>query len=348
MDGRILLRRLLQSSTPTIYIDGDPEENSTVIIPSTPKPVTHTLKSCDHIDTDYDVALAIICAMSFIFGIIYTFFGYRFFKAVMFLTGFIFISVLTYLILSEQDILPLGGEIGVAVGAGLILGIITMLVQYIGLFLTGFQFGLSIAMCILVVLEQFYHPTTRWIPIAILCGVGLFFGVLTLKFQKTFTVLGTSIFGGALMISCLDYFIEKFTMLIYIWERAKGDLSDHVCWYSWVLLGCWPFCFIVGTVAQWRITGQGYDHRDTSVGRKNKKVSLQKVRKRQHEPDTQSRYRHLYKARRTTGDVISQSYLQNIQERFSPSLKRHSHTPIPTEPSQTELDSASTTLTQIT
>lgn len=75
MDGRILLRRLLQSSTPTVYIDGDPEENSTVIIPSTPKPVTHTLKSCDHIDTDYDVALAIICAMSFIFGIIYTFFG---------------------------------------------------------------------------------------------------------------------------------------------------------------------------------------------------------------------------------------------------------------------------------
>jgi hypothetical protein len=41
-------------------------------------------------------------------------------------------------------------------------------------------------------------------------------------------------------------------------------------------------------------------------------------------------------------------YMQNIQERFSPSLKRHSHTPIPTEPSQTELDSASTTLTQIT
>ena len=41
----------------------------------------------------------------------------------MFLTGFIFASVLTYLISSEQEVLPLGGEIGVAIGAGLILGL---------------------------------------------------------------------------------------------------------------------------------------------------------------------------------------------------------------------------------
>lgn len=343
----LMLRKLLQS-TPTMYNVENQEENSTVIIPTTTQIVTWKKKSCDHIDTNYNVALAIICAMSFIFGIIYTFFGYRFFKAVMFLTGFIFASVLTYLILSEQDVLPLGGEIGVAIGAGLILGILTMLVQYIGLFLTGFQFGLAIAICILVVLEQFYHPTTRWIPIGVQCGVGVVFALLTLKFQKSCTILGTSIFGGALMVSCLDYFIEKFVILIYVWERAKGDNSDPVCWYSWVLLGCWPFCFIVGTVAQWRITGQNYDHRDATQGKKSKTVSLQKVRRRQQEPDTQSRYRHLYKARRTTGDIISQSYMQNIQGRFSPSLKRHSHTPIPTEPSQTELDSASTTLTQIT
>lgn len=194
--------------------------------------------------------------------LLFYFSGYRFFKAVMFLTGFIFASVLSYLLLSEHDVLPIGGEIGVAIGAGLILGIITMLVQYVGLFLTGFQFGLSIAICVLVILEQFYHPSTRWIPIGILFGVGLIFALLTLRFQKSFTILGTSIFGGALMVSCLDYFIEQFVIMIYIWERAKGDYSTPVCWYSWVLLGCWPFCFMVGTVTQWRITGQGYDHRD--------------------------------------------------------------------------------------
>jgi hypothetical protein len=40
-----------------------------------------------------------------------------------------------------------------------------MLVQYIGLFLTGFQLGLAIAISILIVLEQFYHPSTGWINI---------------------------------------------------------------------------------------------------------------------------------------------------------------------------------------
>ena len=71
---RVMLRRLLQSS-PTMYSVGDEEENSTVIIPTSPKSFMTIEKSCDHIDTNYNIALSIICAMSFIFGIIYTFFG---------------------------------------------------------------------------------------------------------------------------------------------------------------------------------------------------------------------------------------------------------------------------------
>jgi hypothetical protein len=43
-----------------MYSVGDEEENSTVIIPTSPKSFMTIEKSCDHIDTNYNIALSII------------------------------------------------------------------------------------------------------------------------------------------------------------------------------------------------------------------------------------------------------------------------------------------------
>lgn len=188
--------------------------------------------------------------------------GYRFFKAVMFLTGFTFATVLVYTICQEEDALPPEGNIGVAVGAGILCGLVTMLIHYVGLFLTGFHFGVALGTGVLIIVEQFVHPETKWIPIGVLVGVGIVFALLSLKFQKALTILGTSVLGGALMVTCLDYFIEMAAMMQYVWERIKGDHSQPLCWYSWIILGCWPFCFVVGVLVQWRITGMGVNHRE--------------------------------------------------------------------------------------
>ena len=68
--------------------------------------------------------------------------GYRCFKAVMFLTGLLFGSVVVYHICLSEAILPALGNAGVALLAGVMFGLITMLVQYVGLFMTGFHTGL--------------------------------------------------------------------------------------------------------------------------------------------------------------------------------------------------------------
>ena len=92
--------------------------------------------------------------------------------------------------------------------------------------------------------------------------LGIVFGLLSLKFQKGCTIFATSMIGGALMISCIDYFIEHLALLSYIWERVRDVPSASLCWYSWVIMGCWDFCIIVGSITQWKITGRGYDHRE--------------------------------------------------------------------------------------
>ncbi|CAE1177755.1 unnamed protein product [Acanthosepion pharaonis] len=300
---------------------------STLFPPNTTTTSLRDSPRCDKISYDYEIIPAVVCSMCFLFGIVYTFFGYRFFKAVMFLTGFIFGTVLVYIICFEEDILPPEANAGIAIAAGIICGLITMLVQYVGLFLTGFHLGIGLSTGVLVTVDQFYNITNKWIPIGVLIGVGILFALLILKFQKAGTILGTSIFGAALMVTCLDYFIEKFLIINYVWESIKVTDSMPPCWYSWLVIACWPFCFIVGTFTQWRITGQGFDHHERTLvnnvsaakyrspsaeevdvlhNKRVRKVNLQRIRAKQRRDQQHSRYRHLYQVRRFNGDVISQ------------------------------------------
>ncbi|ELU05665.1 hypothetical protein CAPTEDRAFT_184147 [Capitella teleta] len=308
---------------------------------------------CDDISMNYDVAPAVICAVCFVFAVLYCFFGYRFFKATMFMTGFIFGGLVTYLICLEENLLPLEGKIGASLAAGVLCGLITMLVQYVGLFMTGFNFGLLLAVASLIVLEQFTHPSTKWIPIGTMFGSGLVFALLVLYFQKSLTILGTSLFGAALLMGSLDYFIEMHLMVNYIWERIKAEEATDVCWFSWLVLALWPVAFLVGTVVQARVTGRGFDHHEAVHTRRRRKVNLKRVRRREERRDPTaaasssappprratgdtpvstpgSRYRHLYQIRRVNGDVISQSFIHNMQHCLSPGCLR-----IPTDYQQT-------------
>ena len=180
----------------------------------------------------------------------------------MFLTGFILGSVVTYLVCIEEQLLPLVGKLGVTIVIGLLVGLITMLVQYVGLFLTGFCLGGLLGTASLVIMQQFYRPSTLWLCIGIIFLTGLLFAGLILYFQRGLTMLGTSLCGAALITVCLDYFIEKFMLVEYVFECMKNTTSVQVCWFSWVIMGLWPALFFLGCLTQWKITGKGIDHRE--------------------------------------------------------------------------------------
>ena len=52
------------------------------------------------------ILFILVCSLYFLFGIVCTFLGYRCFKMIMFLYGFIFGSIVVYLICAEENLLP--------------------------------------------------------------------------------------------------------------------------------------------------------------------------------------------------------------------------------------------------
>jgi len=289
-----------------------------------------TLDYCNEhlkIIREYDPYTATVCAIYFVFGVVCAFFGYRCFKAIMFLYGFIFGSIVVYLICVEEKVLPEWSNAAIAISAGLLFGLITMLVQYVGLFMLGFHSGLLAGLVGLCCVELYYVPPTAWLTLGVLLATGLVFALLTLYFQKSLTIFGSSFYGGAVLMTTTDFFIQESLVLDWVWERVKVDriidkniqILDTIpkCWMAWAISAIWPFIFLLGLVVQSCCTGRGTHHEESLPQVKYTKQDLNETK----EERKQRKYRYLYQVRMCHGDVISQvnrpisgKYVQHLDE----------------------------------
>uniref|UniRef100_A0A8C1UKU7 Transmembrane protein 198 n=1 Tax=Cyprinus carpio TaxID=7962 RepID=A0A8C1UKU7_CYPCA len=252
------------------------------------------LFSCDEdIERRYEVVPSVVCSMCCLFGIIYCFFGYRCFKAVMFLTGLMFGSIVIFMLCYKERVmdtqLSVEASVGIGLGIGTLCGLVTMLVRSVGLFMVGLLLGLLVALASLVVLEEFYHPRTVWLPLGVLLGSGMLFAVLTLQWQRCFTTLSTAVFGSAVVTVTVDYFVELFALTRYIYERVKVDPPRPVCWFTWVVMGVWPVLALLGVLIQWKVTAEGYSHTEVFISHQQRRVQLMRIRQKEERRECQKK-----------------------------------------------------------
>ncbi|XP_076118957.1 transmembrane protein 198 [Alosa pseudoharengus] len=282
------------------------------------------LRCEDEIERRYEIVPSVVCSMCCLFGIIYCFFGYRCFKAVMFLTGLMFGSVIIFMLCYKERVLDtqlsVEASVGIGLGIGTLCGLVTMLVRSVGLFMVGLLLGLLVALASLVVLEEFYQPRTMWLPLGVLLGSGMLFAVLTLQWQRCFVTLSTATFGAAVITVTVDYFVEMLALVRHVYERVKLA-PRHVCWFTWVIMGIWPTLALLGVLIQWKVTAEGYSHTEVFISHQQRRVQLMKIRQRDsrsqksaHHPDPTYR-RKPNPIRRFDGDVLSPSYIQSFRDR---------------------------------
>ena len=181
----------------------------------------------------------------------------------MFLTGMLLGSVMAYIICLEEDILPVEGKIGLAVCVGFVLGLITVMLYYVGLFLTGVLSGLLLAVASLLVINFFYTPNSVWISAGVLVVSAIIFAIIIMLFQKGATITATSVIGSALMCVSLDYFLHGFYLLNFAYDVIRLRYEAGACWNHWLLLSCWPLLFACGLLIQLCWTAKHIQHRDS-------------------------------------------------------------------------------------
>ncbi|XP_044305510.1 transmembrane protein 198-like [Varanus komodoensis] len=273
----------------------------------------------------YEVVPCVICALCCVFGVVYCCFGYRCFKAIMFLSGLLFGSAVIFLLCYKERILDtqlsLEVSAGIALGIGVLCGLVTMLVHSVGLFLTGLLLGMLVATAGLVATEPLYALPSAWVPAGSLLGSALLGAVMALRWQKALTVISTAVFGGAVLTLCLDYAVENLALGRHIYERLRLAPPSPFCWCGWAVLATWPVLALMGVLLQWKVTAEGFSHTDVILNRRQKQLQLLRIRqreakKRQSQAPQEGSYRHKPSAvKRCAGDVLAPSYIQSLRDR---------------------------------
>ena len=66
-------------------------------------------------------------------------------------------------------------------------------------------------------------------------------------FQKSLTIFNSALYGGAVVATGVDYFVENSIMLMWVWDKVRAKESeDNPCWFSWGILMIWPVLLIFG------------------------------------------------------------------------------------------------------
>ena len=148
------------------------------------------------------------------------------------------------------------------------------------------------------------------------------------------TIFASSLYGSALTLLCVDYFVENFKIVHWFLDNlSNGDdwygllsatqRGQSLCLGSQIVLGLWPLLTIVGIIIQGCITGRGVHFRGSGYGVvastpiTSGHIDITSTSSRDSSTRCKSqeemrleqkhrKYRYLYQVRTAHGDVISQ------------------------------------------
>jgi hypothetical protein len=165
-------------------------------------------------------------------GALFCFFGYRLFKIVLGIAGFIWGGFLVAGIVFNFTHSILVTVIAGLAG-GIIFALLAVLLYYVGIFILGTYLGGAVGFFILAL---FGLAIPVWL-VLILAVVG---GILALIFQKFMIVLATSFVGSWAVVIGISYLVPKSSTGIY----------PIIALVSWIVLG------LIGMIIQYRLTAR--------------------------------------------------------------------------------------------
>lgn len=165
---------------------------------------------------------------------------------------------------------------------GCVAGFMAAMSPGFGVYLVGFSSGVQIANMIMALLT--YNGS---VVACFMClvGVGMVFGVLTLKFQKPALVVATSLLGAVTILSGVSYWVDAslYSMPLFQ-EAANAEIANWTYFVfflvvepsffresmaiqisSWTLLLVLLGLFAIGSLVQFKVTGKGTYHGDEAA-----------------------------------------------------------------------------------
>lgn len=181
----------------------------------------------------------VIIGLIVVVGALQCFFGYRIFKVILGLTGFLLGGILAAAIGStfsqEVAFVLITGLTGGFIGAALMVGL-----YFVGIFIIGALFGGVLGTVFYAAAESNPDP-------AVLLILAVLTGILALIFQKFMIIVSTSYGGASAVVAGIAYFITGAINLSKP-EQMSGSNGSYLYAFllGWLALGTF------GVIVQYR------------------------------------------------------------------------------------------------
>jgi hypothetical protein len=189
--------------------------------------------------------------VSILIGAAQCFAGYRIFKFILGLMGFIIGGILAAgigLSLSQEPIIALlAGLVGGLIGGSLLIAL-----YFVGVFLFGAMIGGMLGVALFAAAGNIPEPT-------VLIIVAVIMGIVALIFQKWIITISTSFGGAGSVVTGIAYFTSDAPSPLGAYLSAENFDPAHIeniLWYytsqSKVVLLCWLILGIAGVMVQYK------------------------------------------------------------------------------------------------
>lgn len=157
--------------------------------------------------------LVVLGVILIVFGLVFTFVGYRSFAITMFISGFFFFGDIAWILLENID--PSSGYgpykdtifLVVSVGTGLVGGLVVVCCYHLGIYLLAAMGGYSLGLWLLSWADQGVVQET-WGRVVLLMGLAIIAIVLVIFFERPIIIVLTAIIGSLSFFIGLDVFIH--------------------------------------------------------------------------------------------------------------------------------------------
>jgi len=236
------------------------------------------------------LALGLIIAIAAMgVGLLLAFFGSRLFKYTLFIIAFLVGAALGFFIVMKLGGTAQGGLIAAAI-FGLILGAIAVKVWKVSLFVLGAGCGF-----ILWTVFKALFPnvlTTDALLYGVLAGCCLVLGLIAVKMEKIWLLLGTPLVGTFLFIQGVDYFLDPHLDVFQLLDKSNGcTFTSCYVLYAAVFGGS-----ILGFIVQYRYTSE--------YGKKRREKEAIK-REAKEEYQERDKHRRKYRQKKSRDDTDS-------------------------------------------
>lgn len=160
------------------------------------------------------VQLGVVIAIgAIVFGTLFLFWGSRLFKITLFVSAFVFGAALGYFIVMQIE--PTASQAALITGGilGLILGCLAVKVWKFSIFLLGAGCGVIIWLTFKALFPDVLD--TEFKMYGVLAGLVILLGLIAIKMEKVWLILGTPLIGSFLLIQGVDHFVPEVHFNIF-------------------------------------------------------------------------------------------------------------------------------------